>query len=204
MCDCSWVVCCCCCCFFVYKERPSFVRRPGSQVVLVDQSVEFRCEARGDPVPTVRWRKDDGDLPKGRYDSPPGSLSSDNTSLTLSLPLFDPLLTFVHVSRRHMSPRTRSCVQIFFFLFLKTFDAKTCVFNADMRFVRTTPWRSVAWPLLMWAPTPAWLRTWLARRRRRPCSLSTVRRSVSLLTLGQTLGQLFLIHFLFRLMCSLI
>lgn len=33
----------------------------------MDQSVEFRCEARGDPVPTVRWRKDDGDLPKGRY-----------------------------------------------------------------------------------------------------------------------------------------
>ncbi|XP_014070696.2 roundabout homolog 1 [Salmo salar] len=49
-------------------ERPSFVKRPGSQVVLVDQSVEFRCEARGDPVPTVRWRKDDGDLPKGRYE----------------------------------------------------------------------------------------------------------------------------------------
>ncbi|KAM4565686.1 roundabout homolog 1 isoform 3-T3 [Odontesthes bonariensis] len=50
-------------------ERPSFVRRPGSQVVLVDQSVEFRCEARGDPVPTVRWRKDDGDLPKGRFET---------------------------------------------------------------------------------------------------------------------------------------
>ncbi|XP_061828600.1 roundabout homolog 1 [Nerophis lumbriciformis] len=49
-------------------ERPSFVRRPSSQVVLVDQSVEFRCEARGDPVPTVRWRKDDGELPKGRYE----------------------------------------------------------------------------------------------------------------------------------------
>ncbi|XP_036005893.1 roundabout homolog 1 isoform X6 [Fundulus heteroclitus] len=49
-------------------ERPSFVRRPSSTVVLVDQSVEFRCEARGDPVPTVRWRKDDGDLPKGRYE----------------------------------------------------------------------------------------------------------------------------------------
>ncbi|XP_077578451.1 roundabout homolog 1 [Stigmatopora nigra] len=49
-------------------ERPNFVRRPGSQVMLVDQSVEFRCEARGDPVPTVRWRKDDGDLPKGRYE----------------------------------------------------------------------------------------------------------------------------------------
>uniref|UniRef100_A0A3B5L3E5 Uncharacterized protein n=1 Tax=Xiphophorus couchianus TaxID=32473 RepID=A0A3B5L3E5_9TELE len=49
-------------------ERPSFVRRPSSTVVLVDQSVEFKCEARGDPVPTVRWRKDDGDLPKGRYE----------------------------------------------------------------------------------------------------------------------------------------
>ncbi|XP_014857196.1 PREDICTED: roundabout homolog 1 isoform X4 [Poecilia mexicana] len=49
-------------------ERPSFVRRPSSMVVLVDQSVEFKCEARGDPVPTVRWRKDDGDLPKGRYE----------------------------------------------------------------------------------------------------------------------------------------
>lgn len=54
-----------CCSYF--PERPSFVRRPGSQVLLVDQSVEFRCEARGDPVPTVRWRKDDGELPKGRY-----------------------------------------------------------------------------------------------------------------------------------------
>uniref|UniRef100_A0A3B4CFM4 Roundabout, axon guidance receptor, homolog 1 (Drosophila) n=1 Tax=Pygocentrus nattereri TaxID=42514 RepID=A0A3B4CFM4_PYGNA len=49
-------------------ERPSFVRRPSSQSVLVDQSVEFRCEAQGDPVPTVRWRKEDGELPKGRYE----------------------------------------------------------------------------------------------------------------------------------------
>uniref|UniRef100_H3DFP8 Ig-like domain-containing protein n=1 Tax=Tetraodon nigroviridis TaxID=99883 RepID=H3DFP8_TETNG len=55
---------------YTFTERPSFVRRPSSQVVLVDQSVEFRCEARGDPVPTVRWRKDDGDLPKvlSRYE----------------------------------------------------------------------------------------------------------------------------------------
>ncbi|XP_072547703.1 roundabout homolog 1 isoform X6 [Salminus brasiliensis] len=49
-------------------ERPSFVRRPSSQSVLVDQSVEFRCEAQGDPVPTVRWRKEDGELPKGRFE----------------------------------------------------------------------------------------------------------------------------------------
>ena len=73
---------------FINAERPSFVRRPGSQVVLVDQSVEFRCEARGDPVPTVRWRKDDGDLPKGRYDSSTGPLSSQNTFVPCLLPNF--------------------------------------------------------------------------------------------------------------------
>ncbi|XP_073440555.1 roundabout homolog 1 isoform X4 [Dendrobates tinctorius] len=49
-------------------ERPSFVRRPSNMAVTVDDSVEFKCEARGDPVPTVRWRKDDGDLPKTRYE----------------------------------------------------------------------------------------------------------------------------------------
>ncbi|XP_041128209.1 roundabout homolog 1-like isoform X2 [Polyodon spathula] len=49
-------------------ERPNFVKRPSSQSVLVDESVEFRCEARGDPVPAVRWRKEDGDLPKGRFE----------------------------------------------------------------------------------------------------------------------------------------
>ncbi|XP_057206568.1 roundabout homolog 1 isoform X2 [Triplophysa rosa] len=49
-------------------ERPSFLRKPSSQSVLVDQSVEFKCEAQGDPVPTIRWRKEDGELPKGRHE----------------------------------------------------------------------------------------------------------------------------------------
>uniref|UniRef100_A0A3B3T0R9 Roundabout guidance receptor 1 n=1 Tax=Paramormyrops kingsleyae TaxID=1676925 RepID=A0A3B3T0R9_9TELE len=49
-------------------ERPSFSRRPSSRVVLAEDNVEFRCEARGDPVPTVRWRKEDGDLPRGRFE----------------------------------------------------------------------------------------------------------------------------------------
>lgn len=47
-------------------ERPTFVKRPSSVVVLADESVEFHCVVQGDPVPTVRWRKDDSDLPKGR------------------------------------------------------------------------------------------------------------------------------------------
>ncbi|XP_064379344.1 roundabout homolog 1 isoform X4 [Dromaius novaehollandiae] len=49
-------------------ERPSFVKRPSNLAVTVDDSAEFKCEARGDPVPTVRWRKDDGELPKTRYE----------------------------------------------------------------------------------------------------------------------------------------
>nr|XP_033797623.1 roundabout homolog 1 isoform X1 [Geotrypetes seraphini] len=49
-------------------ERPSFVKRPSNLAVTVDDSAEFKCEARGDPVPTVRWRKDDGDLPKARFE----------------------------------------------------------------------------------------------------------------------------------------
>ncbi|XP_013919479.1 PREDICTED: roundabout homolog 1 isoform X1 [Thamnophis sirtalis] len=49
-------------------ERPSFVKRPSNLAVTVDDSAEFNCEARGDPVPTLRWRKDDGELPKSRYE----------------------------------------------------------------------------------------------------------------------------------------
>ncbi|XP_055486212.1 roundabout homolog 1-like, partial [Leucoraja erinacea] len=47
-------------------ERPSFVKKPNSQVLLVDETVEFKCEARGDPTPSVHWRKEDGVLPKLR------------------------------------------------------------------------------------------------------------------------------------------
>lgn len=45
------------------------MKRPSNLAVTVDDSAEFKCEARGDPVPTVRWRKDDGELPKSRYAS---------------------------------------------------------------------------------------------------------------------------------------
>ncbi|XP_043928376.1 roundabout homolog 1 isoform X1 [Protopterus annectens] len=49
-------------------ERPTFVKRPSNLAVTVDDSAEFKCEVRGDPVPTLRWRKDDGELPKQRYE----------------------------------------------------------------------------------------------------------------------------------------
>lgn len=81
--------------------------------------------------------------------------------------LFDPLLASVCVVSWHMLR-----------LVSQVFDSIWCMntcFNPDMRFVRTTPWRSVVWPLLMWAPTPAWQRTWWAKQRHRPHSPSTVR-----------------------------
>ncbi|XP_030060090.1 roundabout homolog 2 isoform X3 [Microcaecilia unicolor] len=49
-------------------ERPTFLRRPINLVVLEEEAVEFRCQVQGDPQPTVRWKKDDADLPRGRYD----------------------------------------------------------------------------------------------------------------------------------------
>lgn len=53
--------------FFSPEERPTFLRRPINQVVLEEEAVEFRCQVQGDPQPTVRWKKDDADLPRGRY-----------------------------------------------------------------------------------------------------------------------------------------
>ncbi|XP_031814687.1 roundabout homolog 2 isoform X5 [Sarcophilus harrisii] len=49
-------------------ERPTFLRRPINQVILEEEAVEFRCQVQGDPQPTVRWKKDDTDLPRGRID----------------------------------------------------------------------------------------------------------------------------------------
>ncbi|KAL0994173.1 hypothetical protein UPYG_G00118740 [Umbra pygmaea] len=49
-------------------ERPTFVRRPVNQVVLVEEGVELRCQVQGDPAPSLRWRKDDLDIPRSRYD----------------------------------------------------------------------------------------------------------------------------------------
>nr|XP_045750737.1 roundabout homolog 3 isoform X1 [Mirounga angustirostris] len=52
----------------VVLERPSFLRRPVNQVVLADAPVDFACEVQGDPPPRLRWRKEDGELPTGRYE----------------------------------------------------------------------------------------------------------------------------------------
>ncbi|XP_034277779.1 roundabout homolog 3 isoform X3 [Pantherophis guttatus] len=50
----------------VVFERPTFIKRPINQVVLAEDTVNFHCEVQGDPVPTSRWRKEEGELPRGR------------------------------------------------------------------------------------------------------------------------------------------
>lgn len=68
-------------------ERPTFLRRPINQVVLEEETVEFRCQVQGDPQPNVRWRKDDIDVPRGRYVllpeySPNGSTLSNEMNIS--------------------------------------------------------------------------------------------------------------------------
>ncbi|XP_071317062.1 roundabout homolog 3 isoform X1 [Trachinotus anak] len=58
----------------VVFERPLFTRQPVNQVVLADDTVDFFCEVHGDPTPTVRWRRDEGELPRGRFE-----IRSDNS-----------------------------------------------------------------------------------------------------------------------------
>ncbi|XP_057676205.1 roundabout homolog 3 isoform X1 [Corythoichthys intestinalis] len=52
----------------VVFERPMFTKQPVNQVVLADETVDFFCEVHGDPTPTVRWRREEGELPRGRYE----------------------------------------------------------------------------------------------------------------------------------------
>uniref|UniRef100_A0A665TWN7 Roundabout, axon guidance receptor, homolog 3 (Drosophila) n=1 Tax=Echeneis naucrates TaxID=173247 RepID=A0A665TWN7_ECHNA len=52
----------------VVYERPVLVRRPVNQVVMEEETVDFLCEVHGDPAPTVRWRREGGELPRGRFE----------------------------------------------------------------------------------------------------------------------------------------
>uniref|UniRef100_A0A8C8DHT9 Uncharacterized protein n=1 Tax=Oryzias sinensis TaxID=183150 RepID=A0A8C8DHT9_9TELE len=52
----------------VVYERPVLVRRPVNQVVMEEETVDFTCEVHGDPAPTVRWQREGGELPRGRFE----------------------------------------------------------------------------------------------------------------------------------------
>ncbi|XP_030236798.1 roundabout homolog 2 isoform X1 [Gadus morhua] len=52
----------------VVYERPVLMRRPVNQVVMEEETVDFLCDVHGDPAPTVRWRREEGELPRGRFE----------------------------------------------------------------------------------------------------------------------------------------
>ncbi|XP_029923168.1 roundabout homolog 2 isoform X2 [Myripristis murdjan] len=52
----------------VVYERPVLIRRPVNQVVMEEETVDFMCDVHGDPAPTVRWRREEGELPRGRFE----------------------------------------------------------------------------------------------------------------------------------------
>ncbi|KAL1491476.1 hypothetical protein ABEB36_012070 [Hypothenemus hampei] len=46
--------------------KPFFNMEPQDVEALAGQRVTFKCQAEGDPVPNVIWRRDDGKMPYGR------------------------------------------------------------------------------------------------------------------------------------------
>uniref|UniRef100_A0A8C7UGH5 Uncharacterized protein n=1 Tax=Oncorhynchus mykiss TaxID=8022 RepID=A0A8C7UGH5_ONCMY len=58
----------------VVYERPVMMRRPVNQVVMEEETIDFLCEVHGDPAPTVRWRREQAELPRGRFE-----IRSDNS-----------------------------------------------------------------------------------------------------------------------------
>ncbi|XP_077161595.1 roundabout homolog 4 isoform X2 [Paroedura picta] len=55
-------------------EKPVFTRRPSDIVARLGSTVQFICGVHGDPMPTVQWHKEYGELPSGRY-----GISQENT-----------------------------------------------------------------------------------------------------------------------------
>ena len=51
-----------------FAEKPTFVKLPQELEVEENESVQFQCKANGDPTPTIVWKKEEGQIPQGRYD----------------------------------------------------------------------------------------------------------------------------------------
>ncbi|XP_053124972.1 roundabout homolog 4 [Hemicordylus capensis] len=49
-------------------EKPTFTRRPTDVVATLGSTIQFICGIHGDPKPTIKWQKENGDLPSGRYE----------------------------------------------------------------------------------------------------------------------------------------
>ncbi|KAJ8347591.1 hypothetical protein SKAU_G00261800 [Synaphobranchus kaupii] len=51
--------------------RPVLSRKPLDLTVRVGETARFSCEVQGDPMPSVKWTRDLGSLPYGRYEVNP-------------------------------------------------------------------------------------------------------------------------------------
>ncbi|XP_072834914.2 roundabout homolog 4 isoform X1 [Pogona vitticeps] len=49
-------------------EKPIFSRRPNDVSAILGSAVQFMCGVHGDPTPVVQWHKENGELPKGRFE----------------------------------------------------------------------------------------------------------------------------------------
>lgn len=52
---------------FLFSVKPFFNKEPSDITVLAGKTVQFHCAVGGDPQPQILWRKDDGNMPVGRY-----------------------------------------------------------------------------------------------------------------------------------------
>jgi len=69
----------------IVQERPVFTKKPENQTVQEGASVHFHCEATGEPLPKISWRKQKGQMPVGRAELKPGSDDPRFSSQTLSI-----------------------------------------------------------------------------------------------------------------------
>ena len=48
------------------SEKPKFLRLPQDVQEDANQDIKFECEAKGDPAPTIIWKREDGQIPSLR------------------------------------------------------------------------------------------------------------------------------------------
>lgn len=96
------------------SERPVFTKQPVNQVVLADDTVDFFCEVHGDPTPTVRWRREEGELPRGRYDRNNTRVLSVRTARCVSTTLVSSYQQYVLGTRVLLSNILHFCLHVCF------------------------------------------------------------------------------------------
>lgn len=95
-------------------ERPVLVRRPVNQVVMEEETVDFLCEVHGDPAPTVRWRREEGELPRGRWGWRPRRTPTCRES-------GDPYNSLIRLNEKCSFARDKSCIGLLTHVTQKTY-----------------------------------------------------------------------------------